>query len=123
MHGSVIYCTDCKRTRALRRATNDALKAAYGITLDDYERMLGAQGGRCAICGTDEPGGKGRFHVDHCHNSSRIRELLCTRCNTGLGQFLDDRSRLAAAISYLEKWEVIVDAEDFRSHRVDGSHR
>lgn len=102
-HGSVIYCVDCKRARALRRATNDALRAAYGITLDDYEDMLAGQGGGCAICKAVESGGKGRFHVDHCHEGGQIRGLLCTRCNTGLGQFLDDPDRLRAAIAYLER--------------------
>ena len=65
--------------------------------------MLAAQGGRCAICGTDKPGGKGSFHVDHCHVGGEIRGLLCHSCNIGLGQFKDDRERIQAAIAYLER--------------------
>jgi hypothetical protein len=130
-HGHAVYCSvECKNdagrsgsVKARERKFDENLRRTYGVTTEDYQRMLAEQNGCCAICGTDTPGGKGqRLHVDHCHDSSRIRGLLCTRCNTGLGQFLDDPARLTAAISYLAKWEVTVDAEDQRAHSVDGSH-
>lgn len=57
----------------------------FKITPADFDRMLEEQGGRCAICGTTEPRGRGRFHVDHDHTSNVVRGLLCTACNTGLG--------------------------------------
>jgi hypothetical protein len=63
--------------------------------------MLEAQGGRCAICRSDKPGGRGRFAVDHCHSSGRVRGLLCVACNAGLGQFRDDPDLLRAAVAYL----------------------
>jgi len=73
----------------------------YGITVEDYAAMSDRQGGQCAVCSTTEPGGRGRFHVDHCHESGTVRGLLCTRCNTGLGQFGDDVETLQNAINYL----------------------
>ncbi|MFF9002615.1 endonuclease VII domain-containing protein [Streptomyces achromogenes] len=82
----------------------------YGITLAQYEEMLAAQGGGCAICAATEPGGRGeKFHIDHDHAccpgirscGSCIRGLLCTGCNTALGGFRDDPKRLLAAVAYL----------------------
>lgn len=65
--------------------------------------LLEAQDNRCAICGTDEPGGRGDgFVVDHCHSTGRIRGLLCSACNTGLGLFKDNAETLAKAIKYLK---------------------
>lgn len=76
----------------------------YGITLEQYDELVAAQGGRCAICRTVEPGGKSKvWHVDHCHTSNRVRGLLCGHCNRGLGQFADDPTRLRSAADYLER--------------------
>jgi len=75
----------------------------YGITPEQFEAMLAGQDGRCAICRTDEPGGKGGWHVDHCHDSKVIRGLLCHCCNIGVGQFKDDPTRLRAAADYIER--------------------
>ena len=76
----------------------------YGITPEDWDAMLAAQDGRCAICRTDEWGGKGGWpHADHCHTSKRFRGILCDNCNQGLGRFGDDPARLRAAADYLER--------------------
>lgn len=80
------------------------LKKRYGMTIEDYERMLEEQGGCCAICGTDDPGvDTWSFCVDHDHITGKVRALLCRRCNTGLGQFRDDIQVLRAALRYLEE--------------------
>ncbi|GGN40520.1 hypothetical protein FHR83_007019 [Actinoplanes campanulatus] len=80
------------------------LKYRYDITLADYEALMAAQGGRCAICGTDQPGGNfTKWAVDHCHNSSKVRGLLCGSCNLGIGQLGDDPARLRAAADYIER--------------------
>jgi hypothetical protein len=76
----------------------------YGLTVEQYEALLERQAGRCAICRTDEPGGRGNWHVDHCHESNAVRGLLCATCNVGLGMFRDDPTRLAAAIAYLKEF-------------------
>lgn len=72
----------------------------YGITDGDYETMLLAQGFRCAICFHPPPDGR-RLAIDHCHETGKVRGLLCTSCNLGLGRFHDDRARLMAALEYL----------------------
>lgn len=77
-------------------------KAKYNITLEDYDRMLSEQEGGCAICGTSDPRGHGRFHVDHNHRTGEVRGLLCTDCNTGIGSMKDSPQTLRRAIKYLE---------------------
>jgi len=82
---------------------NSNLRKLYGITHVDYERMLTEQQGCCAICGTSSPGRKNRyFSIDHDHLTNKIRQLLCTKCNTGLGSFKDDLNLLRKAAAYLE---------------------
>lgn len=72
---------------------------------ETFERLRAQQKGRCAICKTQPVR---RLHIDHCHNSKRFRGLLCGRCNTGLGQFLDNPDILRAAVEYLENnaWDL-----------------
>lgn len=85
-----------------RRRYGNWLKKKYGITIEDYDRMMISQSRRCAICRTEEPSGKGRFHVDHCHESNKVRGLLCTSCNMMLGLARDCVGILNTAIKYLE---------------------
>lgn len=66
-----------------------------------YARLLEAQGGKCAICSTTEPGRFKRFHLDHCHTTLQVRGLLCGNCNTLLGAAHDNTVYLSAAIDYL----------------------
>lgn len=77
------------------------LENVYGITREQYSEILAAQQGRCALCFTEEPGGSGKWHVDHDHDSGQVRGLLCLRCNVGLGNFRDDADLLWSAIEYL----------------------
>lgn len=86
-----------------RRAFSWNLKTKYGITIEQYDAMLEAQGGVCAICSTPDPEGQ-RLGVDHCHTTGQIRDLLCTRCNRGIGHFFDDPSRVDKAAAYLRRW-------------------
>lgn len=91
--------------RAWRKADNPAylekrLQYDYGIGVAEYNAMLEAQGGTCAICGMANPDGR-RLVVDHCHNSSAVRGLLCTKHNRALGLFGDDPALLRAALKYL----------------------
>lgn len=92
--------SDGQRNWRCRNATYATiLLRKYGLTLADYNDMLARQRGRCAIC--QKP-----FHskpgVDHDHATGRVRGLLCSFCNTGIGLFHDDPDILRAAITYLE---------------------
>jgi hypothetical protein len=92
-----------QKARRVHNQRRYELKRKFGITWDDYERMKQAQGHSCAICKTTSPGGRGDWHVDHDHNTGRVRALLCWACNVGLGSFKDNINNLAQAISYLTK--------------------
>ena len=71
----------------------------YGITLEKYEAMEKKQNGVCAICMEKEPNKK--LAVDHCHITGKVRGLLCSNCNNGLGKFKDSKTLLIKAINYL----------------------
>lgn len=113
--GKYPYCRPCNNAQMViwrakypdrsQMATRRGTLRKYGLTLADYERLLESQDGRCAICGTDDPGHTpGRlFDVDHDHDTSKVRGLLCQHCNMGLGQFADDPDRLMKAAKYLEE--------------------
>lgn len=77
------------------------LKSKYGLTLEQFRELEERQGGRCAICGTDDPSPHERFSVDHCHETERVRGLLCHFCNVALGAFKDDPALLRSALMYL----------------------
>lgn len=77
------------------------MRRKYGLTMADFDALLESQGGVCAIC-KGKPNGPGkRFHVDHCHNSSKVRGLLCGKCNTAIGLLDDDPARAESAAAYL----------------------
>lgn len=75
----------------------------YKITSTEVDALLARQGGGCAICGTTEWGNGGTPSVDHCHNSGRIRGILCARCNGALGLLDDDPAKTRLAAEYLER--------------------
>lgn len=101
--GLVSYCKRCDRSLRLQRS--------YGITVDQYDAMLAAQDGGCAICG-DVPKNGQSLPVDHDHAccpgrkkscGQCVRGLLCEDCNRVLGMFRDDRERFQSAITYLTR--------------------
>ena len=89
-----------------KRKQRDAhLRRNFGITITQYEEMLEAQGGGCAICGR-APRTDISLHVDHEHVGGRVRGLLCFLCNQALGAFGDEPSRCMAAAAYLDSHDL-----------------
>ncbi|MCW2929911.1 MAG: hypothetical protein JWM19_873 [Actinomycetia bacterium] len=116
------YCLPCERVRqagamdrmmarkggSYRYRRNLYLKRAYGITIEEYEEMLAAQNGRCAICGAEE-GAADRLSlcVDHNHATGRRRELLCIGCNFRVRNLGDDRELFELTVAYIRKHEFV----------------
>lgn len=78
------------------------LRRLYNTDAGEISRMRAEQAGHCAICGamfsSENP-----EHIDHCHKTGAVREILCRGCNLGLGGFRDSPSALRAAADYLER--------------------
>ncbi|EDY43970.1 recombination endonuclease VII subfamily [Streptomyces sp. SPB074] len=99
--GLAAECGDCVHARVISRR--------YGVDLTWYLATLESQEGGCAICGSRSNGR--RLHIDHDHThcgprrgcAGCVRGLLCSSCNTGVGNFRDNVDLLKAAISYLER--------------------
>lgn len=89
-------CRPCSSAKA--HATR--IEKTYGLTTDQYDLLLAAQGGRCAICRA-RPRSK-RLAVDHDHKSGAVRGLLCSRCNHDLmGSAWDSLALVVALWHYL----------------------
>lgn len=83
-----------------RHADNNA-KWKYGVEYGTYAKMFEEQGGVCAICGNPSKDGR-RLCIDHCHDTRKVRALLCGPCNTGIGQLQHSKELLLKAIAYLD---------------------
>lgn len=99
-------CKECLQEYAKQHQTRLHLKKRFDLTEKEYELMLEAQNGVCAICKEEEKIIDGQskkkkpLSVDHCHNTGRIRGLLCTACNTGIGLLRHEPYILKAAAEY-----------------------
>ena len=78
------------------------LNQKFGISLDEYNELLKLQGGVCAICEQECASGK-ELAVDHNHNTGEIRGLLCTRCNSAIGNLKEDPKIIMNAYDYLHR--------------------
>lgn len=102
-------CGPCYReTHRVRRAADGVRRRlrARGLSLEDYARMLKAQGGVCAICQRPERrrirGKVTALTVDHDHATEEVRGLLCYGCNVSIGHLSDSPESLSRAIAYLK---------------------
>jgi Recombination endonuclease VII len=78
------------------------LKRKYGMTVEQYDEMLAAQGGGCFIW-KRPPREDMSLHVDHDHSTGKVRGILCFRCNNALADFQEDVRLLAKAAAYLDR--------------------
>lgn len=90
---------------------NSQLKLAYGISLADFREMLRIRNNKCDICGSEvfEKGGRGQSslaNVDHCHESGKIRGILCGKCNRAIGLLGDTTCSIQKALEYLQNGAV-----------------
>jgi hypothetical protein len=73
----------------------------YGSTRETIQSMMSDQKNVCAICENPFKNANDT-HIDHCHSTGRIRGILCSACNHGLGKFRDNPDYLRAAAAYVE---------------------
>jgi len=78
------------------------LKTKYGMSLEEFAARLAGQGGVCVICLKSQ---EKSLCVDHDHNTKKLRDLLCSNCNVGLGNFGDDSAALRRAADYADYWQ------------------
>lgn len=88
----------CKKCISIRETTYK-----INVTIEQYFNLNNKQGGLCRICNKDN--GSKRLAVDHCHQTGRVRGLLCGKCNSGLGFFKDNIEIISKAINYIEKFK------------------
>ncbi len=99
--GWSFWCKRCWRDQRLRDK--------YRMSIEDWELKFEAQGSRCAICYTTEPGGHGNWHTDHDHNCCSgkntcgkcVRAILCNNCNITVG-FIEKHPDIGQALAYVE---------------------
>lgn len=111
--GYVYICNTCKankkkdyhwqkrknpESKIIRRSWR--LMRLYGVTIEEYEEIYNKQCGLCAICKKKK---NSEMFVDHCHESGKVRELLCANCNFMLGHAKEDPDILISASLYLRK--------------------
>lgn len=90
------YAANRERRQETLRAWHLARK--YGLTPDQYDALLLAQGNVCSICSSRRK----TMCVDHDHSTGEVRGILCRSCNAMLGQVGDNTAWLARAIQYLD---------------------
>lgn len=99
-------CVDCKReadkSSNLKAGKRYRVKSEYGLTIEQVTEMSELQGNKCAIC-SDVFTDAYKTQIDHCHDTCKVRGLLCINCNWLLGKSRDDPDLLREAAKYLER--------------------
>jgi Recombination endonuclease VII len=106
-------CPSCRKdpreTKQLQAKERCRTLALYGLTKEQWDRLVAHQGNRCAICVTATPGGRGEsWHIDHDAATGMVRGLLCHNCNVGIGNLRHDPKIIMAAAEYLASPPAVV---------------
>ena len=102
------YHTNTDTKSAHRRAAHKHNVGRYGLTLEMYDELYISQNGECKICHCkvftpiDNAGMNKTACIDHCHDTGKVRGLLCRSCNTGIGSFKESLENIKSAVIYLE---------------------
>ncbi|GAA0293085.1 endonuclease VII domain-containing protein [Streptomyces turgidiscabies] len=88
--------TSCRACRAVKGRARH-LKRNYNLTEAERDEIVASQMGLCVIC-LKAPA----IHVDHCHETGRVRGVLCFNCNSAIGKLGDDPDAVRRAAAYLE---------------------
>lgn len=94
--------------RNKNKLKNNKLIRQFGITLDEYEAILESQNYKCIICGKTDLENKKMLAVDHCHETGKNRELLCSSCNICIGFIEKNKLDINIIINYLNKHKSVL---------------
>ena len=86
-----------------RMALKAHLKCRYNITIEDYEALVKRAGNCCEICGVHQDDLSEKLCVDHCHETGKVRGLLCKTCNSAIGRLGDTYEMLQKAADFLRE--------------------
>jgi len=98
-------CVECDKFQIVKHQVNGKfarIKKLYGLTKDEYMKLVDAQLSACAICETYEAN-HFKLHIDHCHKTNKVRGLLCGTCNQGIGLLKHNVEILRKATLYCEE--------------------
>ena len=106
--GKASYCKECHsdyyRNRCPEKRRLEIVKSKYGLTPEEYYGLKAAANSICQICGTPEGDTKStRLVIDHCHETGKVRGMICDKCNRALGLVGDSIQTLQNLIAYLHK--------------------
>lgn len=122
LDGKRNVCRDCENFKSRninkkdpRKAKIKWLRNTFNLTIEEYDMLHNYQGGLCAICHNPETfyhqNGRVRYlSVDHDHKHEdktgeiKVRGLLCSSCNLGIGNLKDNVETLQSAINYLNNY-------------------
>jgi len=109
-HDSYMRNSTKQKERARRWVLNNPAKVkdsmlqrVHGINLQTYNELFKLQNGRCSICDKHQTELNRSLAVDHSHMTGKVRGLLCSKCNTGIGQFNESILVMTKAQEYLKK--------------------
>lgn len=110
----IVICNERRRIKGRTETPEQNrkwnLKSKFGLSMAEYDEMLKAQNGVCAICAAPETAkststerDKKRLSVDHNHTTGKVRGLLCSMCNSAIGKLKDDPEIIRRAANYIER--------------------
>ncbi len=101
VRGTCLQCEGETRVDRAKKIRDCRLRYEYGITLEEFNDFADSLDWRCQICDvqTDD------LCVDHCHETGKVRSLLCKKCNAALGLLNDDLATVENALNYLRRYK------------------
>lgn len=84
------------KEEVLERQKWYSVEKKYGLTKEDYLQLMEDVNSSCQCCGKAED-----LCIDHCHNTGKVRGVLCRQCNQALGLLGDTKENVIKLLEYL----------------------
>jgi len=107
-HSEVVKESKLRNPERTKKVAYKAhIKHMYGVDIKWVEQRLKEHNYKCKICSTDMQLHTNTVAIDHCHKTGKVRDIVCKKCNSAMGQFNDDPELIAKAIDYLKETKEI----------------